>query len=80
MVRCLGRAFLALAALGSCTDAGLQPQTDDVQKVDNQLEVDGQYCTDAPDEVAFPVKILIALDQSASLQCTDPYNVRINAV
>jgi hypothetical protein len=80
MVRCLGRAFLALAAIGSCTDAGLQPQTDDVQKVDNQLEVDGQYCTDAPDEVAFPVKILIALDQSASLQCTDPYNVRINAV
>jgi hypothetical protein len=80
MVRSLGRAFLALAALGSCTDAGLQPHTEDVEKVDNQLEVAGQYCTDAPDEVAFPVKLLIALDQSASLQCTDPYNMRINAI
>src|SRR6185436_16043406 len=72
--------LFALLALTACTDAGLQPKTEDVDKVDDQLEVDGQYCTDAPDEVAFPVKLLIALDKSASLQCTDPYNVRINAV
>jgi hypothetical protein len=72
MVRFLGRAFLALAALDSCTDAGLQPHTEDVEKVDDQLEVAGQYCTDAPDEVAFPVKLLIALDSRRRSVHPDP--------
>src|SRR5688500_6552332 len=54
-----------LFALGLtwCTDAGLQPKTGEVSYVDDQLEIDGEFCTSEPDEVAFPVKLLILMDQ-----------------
>jgi hypothetical protein len=64
----------------SCTDAGLEPLVDPVLHVDDELTVTGEFCTSRPDEVAFPVKLLIAIDQSASLQCTDPGNARLAAL
>ncbi len=70
----------ALIAVFSCTDAGLQPFTDGVEYVDDKLSVEGRFCVSEPDDVAFPVKILIAIDQSASLQCTDPGNNRFEAI
>lgn len=67
----------ALLLLGACTTAGLQPLGEPVTEVDDRLDVDGLFCTSEPDEVVFPVKILFVVDQSASLQCTDPRNVRL---
>lgn len=67
-------------ALLSCTDAGLQPMGDDVLYVDDKLSISGTFCTSPADEVVFPVKILIVIDHSASLQCTDPGNNRLAAL
>ncbi|MCP4676379.1 MAG: VWA domain-containing protein [Deltaproteobacteria bacterium] len=69
-----------LFGLTTCTDAGLQPFPDPINYVDDQLSVSGQFCTSPADEVAFPVKLLIVIDESASLQCTDPGNERLNAL
>jgi hypothetical protein len=71
---------LAALALHSCTDAGLQPITEPIAYVDNKLEISGEFASSPADEVVFPVKILIAMDQSASLQCTDPGNNRLTAL
>ncbi len=66
--------------LVSCSNAGLEPLTEPLSYVDDKLSIEGQYCTSPADEVAFPVKILIVIDQSASLQCTDPGNNRLTAL
>ncbi len=71
--------WAALLAL-SCTDAGLQPQGGDIVYVDDKLSITGHWCSSQPDEVAFPVKLLIVIDQSASLQCTDAGNNRLTAL
>lgn len=71
--------LLAPLALLACTDAGLQPVGESVTYVDNQLAVSGEFCSSPPDEVTFPVKLLIMMDQSASLQCMDPTNARLAA-
>jgi hypothetical protein len=75
-------AFLLGAALifGFCSEAGLQPIPEPIDYVNDKLSVTGQFCSSPADEVAFPVKILIVMDQSASLQCTDPGNNRLNAL
>lgn len=74
-------ALALLLSLTACTEAGLQPLIDDaVLYVDDKLTVAGQFCTSPSDEVAFPVKLLIVIDQSASLQCTDPANNRLTAL
>jgi len=66
--------------LASCTQAGLQPVTAEVEQVDDRLAVSGAFCPSEPDQVVFPVKVLLVVDQSASLQCTDPANARIAAL
>lgn len=71
---------VACLLLPSCTKAGLQAEGDDVAYVDDKLAVQGEFCVSDPDEVSFPVKVLIVMDQSASLQCTDPHNVRLSAM
>ena len=78
---CVGLSLLgATFFLLTCTDAGLQPIPKEVEYFDDQLEITGQFCTSPADEVAFPVKLLIVLDQSASLQCTDATNARYDAL
>lgn len=77
LVLCLG---MWLGIPLACTDARLQPLNDPVTYVDDALAISGQFCTSPPEEVAFPVKILIMIDQSASLQCTDPGNNRLTAL
>lgn len=73
-------AALALVWIGAaCTDAGLQPtEPPGLETFDNLLEVRGEFCTQPDDTVVFPVKVLFVVDQSSSLQCTDPNNVRFN--
>lgn len=67
-------------ALTTCSDANLQPLEEWVEYTDNKLDVTGNMCTSRPDEVTFPVKLLIIMDQSGSLQCTDPGNARLSAL
>lgn len=77
----LGLAATAVVlAAYSCTDAGLQPITEPLAYVDDKLSITGQFASSPADEVVFPVKILIVMDQSASLQCTDPGNNRLTAL
>jgi hypothetical protein len=70
----------AILAVSSCTDAGLQPMPQEIQTYDDKLQISGEFCTNPADEVSFPVKLLIVMDQSASLQCTDPNNARLDAL
>lgn len=70
-----------LLLLCACTDTPLQPaDPDPIDQVDNFLTVRGEYCAEPDAEVTFPVKVLIAIDQSNSLQCTDNRNRRFDAL
>lgn len=65
----------------SCTDAHLQPQPPPERPgLDNYLEIRGEYCTEPSANVTFPLKVLYIVDQSASLQFTDPENLRFGAL
>lgn len=65
----------------ACTDAGLQPVPPPPPEVqDDRLRIVGEVCTEPADVTPFPVKILFAIDQSASLQCTDSRNRRFDAL
>lgn len=63
----------AALALAGCTDAGVQPIDDSKDRVvDDLLTISGTVCTSTPEEVQFPVKIVIIVDGSGSMQFTDP--------
>jgi hypothetical protein len=72
MKRPLYVAAVALFVL-SCSEAGIQPIDESKNKlVDDLLTVNGEVCTTSPDDVTFPVKIMIIVDASGSMQFTDP--------
>jgi len=79
-------ACLALAGAG-CTDADVFeiPSVGKGQQ-DNKLRVRGSFCTEHPDELQFPVKIMFVIDCSQSMNVTDPppspteYPGRVRAV
>ncbi|MEM6961629.1 MAG: VWA domain-containing protein [Myxococcota bacterium] len=73
--------LLLTSCIVSCTDVGLQlePAPDPVT-FDNLLRVRGQHCVQPDDALEFPVKVLLAVDQSASLQCTDSLDRRFQAL
>jgi hypothetical protein len=74
-------AGLLLGPASACTDAGLQNKDEEeIVQVDNLLDVEGSYCTSPAEEMEFPVKILIVMDQSTSLQCTDQAMLRQTAL
>src|SRR5687768_2081825 len=72
--------FAAAFAL-SCTRADLQA-IDDIQVdvVDNLLEIEGEVCTDPPEQTDFPVKIMFIIDGSGSMQFIDNPTFRALAV
>ncbi len=71
----------ALFVFYMCTDVGLQPTPSPMKKkYDNLLTIKGEYCVQPDTTVEFPVKVLLIIDQSASLQCTDPANRRFEAL
>ena len=66
-------AVLALGAALSCTNAGLQPNETEVpDDLDNLLRITGDFCAQPDADIRFPVKVLLMIDNSTSLQCTDP--------
>jgi hypothetical protein len=72
---------VAAAIPCACTDSGLQQLPEpEPPFVDNLLDVRGEYCTSPAEDMEFPVKILVVMDQSASLQCTDQTMLRRIAV
>jgi hypothetical protein len=65
-------AVLALALTG-CTEAALFGSREKSKPpVDNRLAVSGDFCTEDPSKVEFPVKILFVVDVSQSMSQTDP--------
>ena len=78
--RGLGMAVV-FGALSSCTNANLEPiPPAEEGRADNKLSVDGRFCTTDPDDLAFPVKLLFVVDESASMEATDPDATRSDAL
>lgn len=70
-----------LLLLCGCTDVDLfrAPGLGD-GPVDNKLAVQSSFCTEDPNELKFPVKILFVVDTSQSMIRTDPTGQRLLAV
>ena len=67
------RIALALAPLllGGCTDAQLYGAASQPNEA-NKMSLQGDLCTDDPSTVAFPVKVLLVMDGTASLAMANP--------
>jgi hypothetical protein len=75
--------YAAIVALidTSCTNAQLEPIPPPIEgRADNKVSVDGRFCTTDPDDLAFPVKVLFVIDNSASMNATDPNGRRTEAL
>ncbi len=76
----LGLVLASIIGLG-CTNQKLVPITNgEPPVVDDLLELDAQFCTRPAADVAFPVKLLLVVDTSGSMQFTDQPGLRVNAV
>jgi hypothetical protein len=72
---------LALVATAGCTDSNLyEPIAHDRPVLDRAVQIKGHFCTDAANSVVRPVKILVAMDTSQSMQVTDPNSTRGKAL
>jgi len=73
MTRRLIPVLAALTLLVACTEADVFETPDpDSKQEDNRLKVVGGFCTEHPDELNYPVKILFIVDCSQSMSVTDP--------
>ncbi|MCK6550743.1 VWA domain-containing protein [Myxococcota bacterium] len=72
---------LCALALAGCTDVELYRAPGLGQgPLDNKLAIRSSFCTEDPDELRFPVKILFVVDTSQSMARTDPTGERLLAV
>ena len=70
-------AFFAAAVFAACTNTYLYDERRDNEVPrDRTLTLEGQFCTPSPNEVVRPIKILIAMDASQSMNITDPNGSR----
>jgi len=77
----VGAMALSLTLVVACSDRRLVPIEDaTLNNVDDLVDVEAEFCTRQTEEVAFPVKILLVLDGSGSLQFTDQSGLRRAAV
>ena len=77
------RHALLTAALitSACSDRKLVPvEIDQPDVVDDLVDIEAEFCTRPVEDVVFPVKLLLVLDTSASLQFTDQGGLRRAAV
>ena len=73
-------AFGVAAVFAACTNTYLYDERrDDQVPRDRTLTLEGSFCTPSPNEVVRPIKILIAMDASQSMQVTDPGGSRAAA-
>jgi hypothetical protein len=68
-------ALAAVLAAASCSDVKLGHYEPDIT-----TEIRGVFCTENPQELVFPVKILFIIDTSGSMAFTDPEAQRAQAV
>ncbi|MGV3624271.1 MAG: hypothetical protein ACO1OB_25860, partial [Archangium sp.] len=74
-------AFTISALLGACTNTYIYDlRRDDQLPRDRTLTVEGEFCTPSPNEVVRPIKIVLAMDASQSMNVTDPNGSRAEAV
>ena len=77
------RVALAAAALAvaSCTEAYLvDPRNQNEVSADRSVALEGQLCMPSPGEVVRPIKILLAMDASQSMNNNDPNGKRAQAM
>lgn len=73
--------LVALAVAPACTPAYLYDERrDEVVPNDRTVQLEGAFCTPAPNEVVRPIKVLLAMDASQSMRVTDPEGTRARAV
>ncbi len=72
---------LSLVLVGACSERKLVPVEDArVNNYDDRIQLDVEFCTREAQETVFPVKVLLVLDGSGSLQFTDQSGRRRVAV
>ncbi len=65
--------MLGMAEIPACTDSsleGLPPPAPPVP--DNKLMIKGDVCTEAPEDLVFPLRVLFLVDCSESMEVNDP--------
>lgn len=73
--------FLAGLLLAACTDTYLYDERREREiPADRSVSLQGEFCTPGSDQVIRPIKILIAMDSSQSMNITDPDGTRARAV
>jgi hypothetical protein len=71
----------ALVAAVACTDAYLYDgQRDKEVPEDRAVALEGRVCTVGSNQVERPIKIVVALDASQSMNVSDPYGTRATAL
>ena len=70
-------AFMAAVFAGACTNTYLfDERRDDQLPRDRALTLEGEFCTPSPNEIIRPIKIVVAMDASQSMNITDPNGTR----
>ena len=73
--------LLACLTVAACSDKKLVPANFEAPKVvDDLVDIEADFCTRPVEDVVFPVKLLLVLDTSGSLQFTDQAGLRRVAV
>lgn len=81
MTRWAARGLLVLLAFGACTNIYLKDERRlDKLPADRAVTIEGEFCTPSPNEVVRPIKILLAMDASQSMNVNDPDGTRATAI
>lgn len=71
----------ALVAVAACSDAYLfDERREDTLPVDRAVSFEGRFCTLGANEVVRPIKIVVAMDASQSMNVSDPDGTRATAL
>lgn len=64
--------LLVLATDLSCTEAKLEPIPPPPVFRDDKIEIQGNLCTQPPETLVFPLRVLFVIDSSISMDVSDP--------
>jgi hypothetical protein len=77
----VGLVGLVLAVVAACTDAYLYDERRGEQlPVDRAVAFEGRFCTVGTNEVVRPIKVVVAMDASQSMNVSDPDGARATAL
>ena len=73
--------IVGAVVVSACSNTKLKPvDLDEPRNVDDLVDIEANFCTRPVEDVVFPVKLLLVLDTSGSLQFTDQSGLRRPAV